>query len=116
MLLRDGGKYVNRLGEVVTVKWRGNLAYPFTDLSEVHTYDENGLVFDLNDPSDEDLVAEYKETEDSISKAALAEYIRNRLAVLEHRASTEGLTSSIIAEARIEALIELCEEFDIITE
>lgn len=83
--LKDGGKYVNRLGDVVTVFERlprGD-GYCFLSQDSTKSYLADGHYFGKFIKSDYDLVAEYKYPEDSISKAALVEYIRNRLAVLE---------------------------------
>ena len=116
--LKDGGKYVNRLGEVVTVhddEWCGR--YPFyheDDNGVVTTYKSNGCYFDICDPNDLDLVAEYKEHEDFISKAALAKYIRNKLAVLAVLTESDDIHLVNASEHSMETLLALCDEFGIV--
>ena len=113
--LKDGGKYVNRLGEVVTVEYRGNdLLYPFVSIRDSLKYKSDGSYYAEYDPDDKDLIKEYKEykePDDIISKAVLAEYIRNRLAVLTE---SEVMCIADDAESSIQTLIELCDKFGIV--
>lgn len=56
---------------------------------------------------------EYKEPEDSISKSALAKYVRNRLAVLDVF-ETNDIYLVSGSEHSVETLLALCDEFGIV--
>ena len=118
LVLKDGGKYVNRLGDVVIVhdnEWSTD--YPFyheDGNGSVATYKFDGSYFDAGDPVVQDLVVEYKEPEDFVSKAALAKYIRNRLIALEVRYGVDDRNKASESLFAMDKLVELCDEFGIV--
>lgn len=114
--LKHGCTYINRKGKNVTVyerSWYRSATYSFTNSDRDITYTKNGLV-QVGKETSEDLVEEYKEPDDIISKAALAEYIRNRLAVLETLSDSSNEKVSFAATMQMQELILLADEFEIV--
>lgn len=121
--LEHGSKYVNRLGEVVTVYDYPSYNYPFCSRDKDGypiTYKSDGHYYGVDDQDDKDLVAEYKESDDNVdmsgyvSKEKLAEYIKNKLAVLETLSNSENEKVSFAATMQGHELVLLADEFGIV--
>lgn len=119
--LENGKKYVNRIGKMVTVYSSDQFSYPFyseDDSGYVVTYRSDGLYLGSSDQDDRDLVAEYMPSSDNISgyvsKEKLAEYIKNKLAVLETLSDSSNEKVSFAATMQMQELILLADEFEIV--